>query len=311
MSQPEDEETKEHLAYALPVDALPPVEAQPAAEPLAMDQPVEAPVTPMRPPEPSAPTFTPATTPTVAVPTTPAGQTWQQPASPAFQQPAAPALQTPAAAQYQPATAPQWQQPPPQGWQQPGSQPWQQPPPPGWQPPAGYPPQPGWVAQPQWPAGPRYSTSALVAMAGLLLVLFGLIDAVGGVWLLGQGSELSKFIQRSTISFFGPPIDRETMRALISPLPAALLVFGAIEVLGGAAIFAHKGWARAIGILVSLLGLIVGIVSVSFSLALSPGASVPMVASVAVVLGYAFVLVSLIAGGRHFKDRYAAVPGQR
>ena len=36
-----------------------------------------------------------------------------------------------------------------------------------------------------------------------------------------------------------------------------------------------------------------------------------MVASVAVVLGYAFVLVSLLAGGRHFRDRYTAAPGQR
>ena len=168
--------------------------------------------------------FAPPIVPSGTPPTTPAPPAWQQPAAPAIQQPAAPTWQPPAPPQYQAPTAPQyqaptpqWQQPTPAAWQQPAGQPWQQPPPPGWQPPAGYPVQPGWVAQPQWQGGARYSTSALVAVAGLLLVLFGLIDAVGGVWLLGQGSELSKFIQRSTISFFGPPIDRETMRALISP----------------------------------------------------------------------------------------------
>ena len=311
MSQPEDEETKEHPAYPQPV------EPQPVDQPVAPMPPSPPMTPPMTPPQAPSLPFTPPVAPSSApLPVTPpvtptAGQTWQQPASPAFQPPAVPAWQPPAPPQYQPPTASQWQQPTPQGWQQPGGQPWQQPAPPGWQQPGPYPPQPGWVAQPQWPTGPRYSTSALVAVAGLLLVLFGLIDAVGGVWLLGQGSELRGFIQRSTISFFGPPIDRETMRALISPLPAILLVFGAIEVLAGAAIFAHKGWARAIGILVSLLGLIVGVVSVSFSLALSPGASVPMVASIAVVLGYAFMLVALVAGGRHFRDRYSGAPGPR
>ena len=98
MSQPEDEETKEHPAYPQPVDAQP-VEAQPP------DQPV-VPITPIGAP---APAFTPPATPpgTAAAPsadpvpagaspvTPPAGQTWQQPTALGFQQPAAPQWQQP------------------------------------------------------------------------------------------------------------------------------------------------------------------------------------------------------------------------
>jgi len=85
------------------------------------------------------------------------------------------------------------------------------------------------------------------------LALFGIIDILGGVWLLGQGAELRSFIARTTVNLFGTVIDRETMRALIAPAPGILMVFGLIELLAGIGIFAHKGWARAIGIIASLV----------------------------------------------------------
>ena len=149
-----------------------------------------------------------------------------------------------------------------------------------------------------------YSTSALVAVAGLLLAVFGLVDMVGGVWLLGQGAEIRSFIQQTSINLFGTNIDRETMRSLVSPLPGVLLVFGALEVLIGVGIFAHKGWARALGIILALLGLLVSIAGVSFAMALAPGFSVPLIGAIVVLLGYAFIVLALIAGGGHFRRRF-------
>jgi hypothetical protein len=321
MSQPEDEETKEHPAYPSPPEAMP--DGQPDES--GTVSPIGDEATDAAPVDATPPTTPPAPAPDTATP--PSSTTWQQPATPPVAPPApvVPAIPPPApppAPQWQQPAAPQWQQPgAPQGeqaWQQPGGagwQPtapgWQQQPPQQWQqppvPPYGGPP--GWPGQQPYAPGPRYSTSVLVAVAGLLLLLFGLIDAVGGVWLLGQGNELRQFIQRiNSIGLFGVTLDREVMRSVLSPMPGILIVFGALEILAGAGIFAHKGWARGIGILIALIGLIVSVVAVSFAIALASGMSVPLVAAVATLLGNAFIFVALIAGGRHFRDRYAGGP---
>ena len=233
---------------------------------------------------------------------------WQQP-----QQPAQPPTQPPS--QWPQSQQTQWQQPqpqqPPQQWQQPGQypppqqQPWGQP---GQYPPQQYPPQaypPPGYAQPYYPAqqGPTYSTSVVVAVAGVLLLAVGLIDIIGGVWLLTQGPELRSFIQRTTINLFGTVLDRETMRTLLTPAPGVLMVFGLVELLAAIGILAHKGWGRGIGILVALVGLLVMIGGISFAIALAPGASVPLIGTIAVLIGYAFILVALFAGGSHFRRR--------
>jgi hypothetical protein len=93
------------------------------------------------------------------------------------------------------------------------------------------------------------------------------------------------------------------MRALIAPAPGILMVFGLIELLAGIGIFAHKGWARATGIIASLLGLLAMIGGISFAIALAPGASMPLIGTIAVLIGYAFILVALFAGGSHFRRR--------
>jgi len=141
-------------------------------------------------------------------------------------------------------------------------------------------------------------------VAGLLLAVFGIVDIVGGVWLLGQGAELRSFIQQTSINLFGSNIGRETLRAVISPLPGVLLVLGALEIVSGIGVFAHKGWARALGILVSLLGVLVGVAGVSFALALASGLSMPLIGAAVILLGYAFIFLALVAGGGHFRRRF-------
>lgn len=335
MSQPEDEDTKEHAAAAPPppMETDPPGDAglsqsppfSPPSSTAAPDEVTPAPASgwqapatqvdarpptepvptpPMAPPTPPTPVGAPPLQP----PTQPPNQQWQPstPQTGQWQQPGQPSgqLQQPGQAQ-QPGG---WQQPAPQQWQ--GSP--QYPAQPGWAPQPGYPqpgyppqgyPQPGY-AQGYAPTGPMYSTSALVAAAGLLLAVFGLVDIVAGVWLLGQADELRQFIQRTSLNFFGSRLEQETLRAILSPMPGVLLIWGALEVILGAGIFAHKGWARALAILLSLLGILVGIAGVSFALALAPGASPAMIAAMVVLLGYAFIVLALIAGGSHFRRRY-------
>ena len=143
-------------------------------------------------------------------------------------------------------------------------------------------------------------------MAGVILVVFGVIDVAAGAWLYGQGSELNSFVQRSTVNLFGATLDRQTLRSILSLTPPALIIFGLIEAIVGLGILRHQSWARVLGIFVALLGLPIGIVGVSVSLALASGSPVVVLVAVAVLLGYAFVLLALFAGGRHFHRVYPA-----
>jgi hypothetical protein len=86
-------------------------------------------------------------------------------------------------------------------------------------------------------------------------------------------------------------------------MPITLLIDGILMVIVGAGIFAHKSWARWLGVLQSLAGLLVAIFAVSAAFALA-GTSVALIVSVILLLGFAFVLLALLAGGSHFTARY-------
>jgi hypothetical protein len=201
--------------------------------------------------------------------------------------------------------APAYPPPPPPpgpGWQ--GQNQWQQP---GYGAPAhgqpGYDAGPGWAAT--QPSGtPYYRTSVLVALAGLMLIVFGLALAVFGGWTLTLGSDFARFIRDNDIAIFGRQIERETLRAVIQPMPGILMVLGVLELLVGAVILAHRSWARWLGVLLALLGLVVSVLALSAVLALVPGTSAQLVVAIALLIGYAFILLALIAGGGHFRKRY-------
>lgn len=190
-----------------------------------------------------------------------------------------------------------WAGPPPQGaanfpsqqgeWQQPGYAP-------------GYAPAQGWAA-----AAPTYGTNILVALAALLLIVFGIAVAVLGAWLLTQGPALEDLIHRMRsvdLIVFKPT--RDQLEAAFSASPGALMVLGLLQLLVGVFVFAHRGWARWLGVLLGVLGLLLSIVALTSALALVPGTSVQLMIAIALLIGYAFVVLTLLAGGGHFLKRY-------
>jgi hypothetical protein len=245
----------------------------------------------------------PPTAPTTPQP--PAAQPAAAP-PPGWQQPAGYGQQYPPAGQ-------QWQQQPGYGQQQYGTQYPQQPYPQqgyGQQPypqqPYAQPPYPGAYAAPQTYAGPEYGTSPLAAFAGQLLVVFGVGVALIGAWALTQGPEIGRFIRDNDIAIFGTQLDRETLRSILSPMPGVLMVIGLLQLIAGVGVLAHKGWGRALGILLGILGLLVSVFAVSTALALAPGLSVPMLVAATLLIGYAVILLALFAGGSHFRRRATA-----
>ena len=280
MTEP-DEETKEQPAYP---------------EPTSPSEPVQ-------------PTTTIDTTPPTPPGTIPPGPAYQPPPPPYPQAPAASwPSQPPMPGQPMPGQ-PMQGVPPAQGWQQgpqgypaPPPAQWQQPgygAPPGYGPP-GYGVAPGWAAAQPWGA-PVYRTSVLVALAGVVLIIFGLAVAVLGGWTLTQGPELGRFIRDNDIAIFGTHIQRDTLKTILEPMPGILMVTGVLQLLVGAVILAHRGWARWLGVLLALLGLLVSVVALSAVLALVPGVSLQLMIAVVLLLGYAYVLLALIAGGSPFR----------
>ncbi len=108
----------------------------------------------------------------------------------------------------------------------------------------------------------------MAAVAGLVLVVFGILVAVIGGFAFTQGAELGRFIVNNQIGVFGNPVSRDTMRSVLSVTPAALVISGVLMLISGAGVFAHKSWARWLGVLLSLLGLLVSIFAVSIAFAI-------------------------------------------
>jgi hypothetical protein len=306
-------------------DAAAPTFAEPAAPP------VEPPITPLPSAQEASDDTEPWQLPAAgAAGAAATGAAWQQAPTPATPPASAPAqqpypqqpYQQPAQPQYgqqyqQPAQPPYGQQPyGQQGYQQPyQQQPYQQPyaqqsyqqpyPQPQYQQPYGQPYAAGYAAQPQY-EGASYGTSPLAAFAAMLLVGLGIGTALLGAWALTQGPQISVFIRDNVIAIFGTELSRETLRSILSPLPGILIGLGLLNLIAGIGVFAHKTWARLMGILLAIEGFFMGIFGLSLSMALAPGLSVPTLIAIVLVVGYGFILLALFAGGSHFKRRYPA-----
>lgn len=232
---------------------------------------------------------------------------YQQPAAapPAWAQTQQPPQGGPAWGQPQqpPPGAPGWGQPqPPQGpaWGQP-----QQPPPgaPGWgqpqPPPAQYWGQPGGVGE------YRHGSSVLAIIAGIPLLLYGLLITLGGAGLLVVRSLVDNLVDQA-----GAEADvAKAIRDAIVVVAVIILICGILQILAAIGIWAHKGWGRALGILWGILGTLFGLAAfggarttVTLNGNTTSGEGGIAVA-LFILVPYAFVLVAMIIGGGHFRRK--------
>ena len=145
-------------------------------------------------------------------------------------------------------------------------------------------------------------TSALAALAGTFLLLFGLIlTLVGGTAAARPDlvDEAVRIAREADVE-----LDRRALRTLLSTGAWVVLVIGALHLLSALGIFLHRQLGRFLGLALALAGSLIGVYSVTQALALAQrGEPVgPMLAALAVVAtGYILVLFGLIAGGSHFR----------
>lgn len=231
---------------------------------------------------------------------------YQQPAyqqQPTYQQPPQPGWGQPPAAQPGPA----WGQPPAQGgpsWgqpqQQPGQPTWGQPQPPAgpaWgQPPQ--PPAPAWSQpQPQYWGNPEANvsrprqTSILAVLAGVLLLLVGLLPTFFGVLVIIGGAAVNGL---GDMTFGGQVVHVGSgLAGAIVVIGVVVLVIGLLEVLSGIFIWAHHSWARFVGLAFGLLGTLAGLGTLGSRDGVGGG--------LVILVIYGFILVALIISGGHFR----------
>ena len=252
---------------------------------------------------------------------------WQQPSSQAgeqpapWQQPISQAGEQPAPWQ-QPSGQPgQWPEQAQQGWgqQQPAQGSWQ---PQGGQPPAGWhqqpQPQAGWQQPPQWqqqgwgqagywPAAPEYPNNPLVVVSGIILIVFGVLTTLIGLFGMIVGSFAATFLEEYIPPEAALEFDIRAVTTVLLVVFGIVLVVGILHFLTAIGIFLHKGWARALGIILAVLGLLLGVVGavgVAQEAASATEAGREAVVPIIVAVSYGLTLFALIAGGNHFRRRY-------
>jgi len=153
-----------------------------------------------------------------------------------------------------------------------------------WQPPG----QQGWQTQ-QRPERPGWAVAgaiALISLGSLMALFFGLI-------FLG----LEEIVELDPQLTMTPAMIDFTRLVL-----GAIVVIAVLQVVGGVGSLARWQWARVVGILSGVLGLLLGVLLL-LGVAAAPD-PIALVIAVVLTAGYALGVIGLVLGGAHFRRGY-------
>jgi hypothetical protein len=143
--------------------------------------------------------------------------------------------------------------------------------------------------------------SGLVIVAALFLLMIGVLTALAGAILMIGDSMLGQIGNAETnIGVFG------AFGGFIAGVAVVVIVWALLEIFGAFGMLLRRGWGRAIGFIVGVIGAIFTGFALVASLASLGGADGGSTASgVAVVLvvflGYLLTVFALLRGGGHFR----------
>jgi hypothetical protein len=138
----------------------------------------------------------------------------------------------------------------------------------------------------------------LVVLAGLFLMLAGILTfgfgalagILGGALTIGASTAAGQE-GAGLVGAFG---------GLVAGLAFVVVFWGLLEIVASIGMFIHRGWGRALGLIVGVVGLL--FTGLGLLGALGGNANAGGVAIAAVfVAGYALTVVALVTGGAHFR----------
>lgn len=142
----------------------------------------------------------------------------------------------------------------------------------------------------------RRTTSPLVVLAAVFLLVAGLLWLVTGALfgVLGGLVAGQESVDGSGTGVFG------ASGGAVVVYGVAVVAWGIIEILAAAAMLVRRGWSRALGLAIGVVGL--AFTGLSLANALGGGESLAsMGVNVALVAGYGLTVLALVTGGEHFR----------
>jgi hypothetical protein len=141
--------------------------------------------------------------------------------------------------------------------------------------------------------------SGLVIVAALFLLVIGILTGLGGAAIFVGGSLFGELGKAGTGSgFFG------AVGGLISGVAVIIIIWALLEILGGFGMLFRRGWGRAIGFFVGIIGAIftgLALLATLGSLGSVEGGATGVAVVLVVFLGYALTVFALARGGGHFR----------
>jgi hypothetical protein len=138
-------------------------------------------------------------------------------------------------------------------------------------------------------------SAIFLLIVGLLTLGMGLLLMLGGALFAGLegAAELEGVIGSDLFGAFG---------GIIAGVAVIVVLWALLEIFASIGMFAHRGWGRAIGLIVGILGVaFTGLSLVSAVGAAGDGAGASLGFLLVFVAGYGLTVLALVTGGAHFR----------
>lgn len=152
----------------------------------------------------------------------------------------------------------------------------------------------------------RYGSSALVLMGAIVLLVFGLLITLVGVVGLIAGVFAAAVIGDLLTDQLAAAFGLDTLTVAVLVAFGFVLLVGVTHLFSAVGIFMHRGWGRAVGVLLATFGTLAGGLGVALvAQDVLPGQQLEraLVVPGIIATGYGLTLFALLVGSNHFRPR--------
>ncbi len=173
------------------------------------------------------------------------------------------------------------------------------PPPAGAPDPSAWPPPPAGATAPWPPAvATRPPSTPLVVVAGIFLLVAGILTfGIGAIFGLLGGLIAVAGSSGEGFELLGP------LGGVVAGLAFLVVFWGLLEVVAAIGMLIHRGWGRALGLIVGVAGALFAGLAVLANVTAPDAEAGGIGFSLLLLAGYGLTVLALVTGGEHFRRR--------
>lgn len=153
------------------------------------------------------------------------------------------------------------------------------------------------------PAG--YESSGRAALAAMILIIFGLAEAIAATF----GAIFASTLRRAFDQLLrdqGTRIEAASLTGVLTAIFLTMLLLGVLQLLAAGGVLGHRRWGRSLGILLSLTGTILG-AWLAYRVVVGDDARLTtLTLPLLVLIPYLISLLGLLFPGNHFRRGWRA-----